>query len=94
MDYRSLDKMKGNEMAKINIDDYGKKEVYEKMSAIEILDVIDKHIKEQGNKMETDWTRNRREEIADGIDEETAKRNALLSLKTYIWQYGGACQKL
>ena len=79
---------------KINIDDYGKEEVYEKMSATEILDVIDKHIEEQGNKMETDWTRSWRNRIARGVDEEEVYNGAVTSLLTYIWQYGGACQKL
>ena len=79
---------------KINIDDYGKEEVYGKMSATEILDVIDKHIEEQGNKMETNWTQNWRNRIARGVDEETVKNGAVNSLLTYIWQYGGACQKL
>lgn len=82
-------------MTKINIDDYASFDVLEKMTPLEILDVIDQHIKEQGNDMESDWTETSRIDIANNYgtyDEQW--RDACNSLHVYGYWYGGACQNL
>ena len=79
----------------INIDDYASFDVLEKMTPLEIYDVIDKHIQQQGNFNESDWTEIGREAIADnyGTADEQWRR-ACSSLHTYGYWYGGACQNL
>ena len=80
---------------KINIDDYASFEVLEKMTPLEIYDVIDRHIKEQKNTQESDWTAGARRTLAMnyGTPEEQW-RWACQSLHTYGYWYGGACQNL
>ena len=80
---------------RINIDDYVSIEVLKKMTPLQILDVIDLHIKQQGNKNESDWTKTNRIDIADNYGTyEEQWRDAIGSLHTYAYWYGGACQNL
>ncbi len=80
---------------KININDFDKIDVLEKMKPKEILDIIDRHILEQGNTVESDWTLGTRKSIEN--EDTTEKRKwqlACNSLITYAYWYGGACQNL
>jgi hypothetical protein len=80
---------------KINIDDYAPLDVLKKMTPLQILDVIDLHIKQQGNKNESDWTETDRLDIANNYGTyEEQWREAVDSLHTYGYWYGGACQNL
>ena len=65
------------------------------MTPTEIYDVIDRHIEEQHNDDERDWTLVGRRSLLSKIRSDKRKwQLACDSLITYAYWYGGACQKL
>ena len=80
---------------KININDYAPMEVLRKMTPWEIYDIIDRHIQEQGNFNESDWTAPGREAIVENFQTQNEQwRDACGFLHTYCYWYGGSCQNL
>jgi hypothetical protein len=80
---------------KINIDDYAPIEILRKMTPSEIYDVIDRHIAEQKNEDEKNWTQvGRRSLLSETRSEKRKWQIAVDSLQTYAYWYGGACQNL
>lgn len=80
---------------KININDFDKIDILKKMKPKEILDLIDRHILEQGNTAESDWTVSARKSLENENKTEKKKwQLACNSLITYAYWYGGACQNL
>lgn len=80
---------------KININDFDDIDVLKKMKPKAILDIIDRHILEQGNTTESDWTVPIRKSIESPSKTEKRKwQLACNSLITYAYWYGGACQNL